>query len=61
MIGGDFRRQSTEAQRAPAGTVEPGAGEFSWGPGLAPRGVAPYRGREASDTLAAAPTGKSTS
>ena len=61
MIGGDFRRQSTEAQRAPAGTVEPGAGEFSWGPGLAPPGVARYQGREASEMLAAAPKGKSTS
>lgn len=61
MIGGDYRRQSTEAQRAPAGTLEPGAGEFSWGQGLAAPGVARYRGREASDTLTAAPRRKRTS
>lgn len=61
MIDGDYRRQSTEAQRAPAGSIEPGGGEFSWGPGLAPPGVAPYRGRDAADTLSAVPTGTRTS
>lgn len=61
VIGGNYRTQSTHAQRSPAGTVVPGAGEFSWGPGLAPPGVERYRGREASDTLTSAPRRKRTS
>lgn len=36
----------------------PGASEMSWGPGLSPPGVTPYRARVASEQLPHAPVGR---